>query len=144
MKALDVAAYIINLCIDEGNPVSNLQLQKIMYFTNSFYLKNNGKQLITDEPFEAWQFGPVIDNVYHKYSIYGGNPIINKQNYDIKTEIMADLRNVIINLSNVSSWSLVNLSHSKDGAWDKTYQNGLGNHKIIDENLIYKEALGKQ
>lgn len=28
MKALDVVAYIVNLCIEKGNPVSNLQLER--------------------------------------------------------------------------------------------------------------------
>ena len=73
MKALDLAAYIVNLCIEKGNPVSNLQLQKIMYFTHLYYLRNYKSKLITDLPFEAWKFGPVIEQVYYKYSICNTN-----------------------------------------------------------------------
>lgn len=39
MKALDVAKYIINKCIELNKPISNLQLQKIMYFVHLGYLK---------------------------------------------------------------------------------------------------------
>lgn len=29
---LDLAAYIVKHCLEKGKPVSNLQLQKILYF----------------------------------------------------------------------------------------------------------------
>lgn len=67
MKAMDLAYYIVNRAIDFGNPVSNLKLQKIIYFVNLLHLKRTGDFLISDiekNPFEAWQFGPVIENVY--------------------------------------------------------------------------------
>ena len=144
MKALDLAAYIVNLCIEKANPVSNLQLQKIMYFTHLYYLRNYKSKLITDLPFEAWKFGPVIEQVYYKYSIYVANPIINKEKLDanVEQEIKRiGLDQVIINLSNYHFYELVEYSHKKGGAWDKTYQNGLGNHQIISDNLIEETAL---
>lgn len=144
MKALDVAAYIVNLCIEKGNPVSNLQLQKIMYFTHLYYLRNHKLKLITDLPFKAWKFGPVIERVYCKYSIYVANPIINKEELDanVGQEIKSlCLDQVIINLSNYDFYELVKYSHKKGEAWDKTYQNGLGNRQIISDNLIEETAL---
>ena len=39
MKAQDLAVYIINRAIEFGNPVSNLKLQKKLYFVNLLYLK---------------------------------------------------------------------------------------------------------
>ena len=49
MEALDVAKYIINKAIDMRSPVSNLQLQKILYFAHLESLKQ-GEKLI-NEPF---------------------------------------------------------------------------------------------
>ena len=31
-EAMDVANYIVNYCIDSGHPVSNLKLQKLLYY----------------------------------------------------------------------------------------------------------------
>ena len=87
MKALNLAAYIVNLCIEESNPVSNLQLQKIMYITHLYYFRNHKAKLITDLPFEAWKFGAIIKQVYYKYFyIYVANPIINKVELDANTK----------------------------------------------------------
>ena len=144
MKALDLAAYIVNLCIEKGNPVSNLQLQKIMYFTHLYYLRNYKLKLITDLPFEAWKFGPVIEQVYYKYSIYVANPIINREELDANVEQKIKslcLDQVIINLSNYDFNELVKYVREKEGAWDKTYQNGLGNREIISDKLIEETAL---
>ena len=46
MKALDLAKYVILISYQTGYPVSNLQLQKILYFANMFYIKKNNKSLI--------------------------------------------------------------------------------------------------
>ena len=145
MKALDLAAYIVNLCIEEGNPVSNLQLQKIMYITHLYYFRNHKAKLITDLPFEAWRLGAIIERVYYKYFyIYAANPIINKEELDPNVEQKIknlNLDQVIINLSNYNFYELVKYVCEKEGAWDKTYQNGLGNREIISDKLIEETAL---
>ena len=64
-KAIDVAKYIVNKCIDDGYPISNLQLQKILYFIQRYYLQKDDQ--LFDDDFEAWQFGPVIPAVYYKF-----------------------------------------------------------------------------
>lgn len=142
MKAFDVSSYIINLCIDKGEPLTNLKLQKILYFTHLFYLKKTGTKLITDKPFQAWKFGTFIEDVFKKYSIYAGAPIIFKEK---SPEITLDVPNIdtlIINLSNKNS-ELVKLNQIKNGAWDKTYRGGFGDKAIIKDELILKEAFGK-
>ncbi|MGP1561628.1 MAG: Panacea domain-containing protein [Helicobacteraceae bacterium] len=78
MKAINLAKYVINYSIKMSYPVSNLQLQKILYFLNLFFCKKYGDFLI-DDNFEAWKYGPVISEVYQEYSIYGGNAITIRQ-----------------------------------------------------------------
>ena len=54
-----LAQYILYTCIEQGEPISNLQLQKILYFIQGEYLSKIGKPLF-EADFEAWQYGPVI------------------------------------------------------------------------------------
>lgn len=75
--AMDVADEIITLANEKGKPVSNLKLQKIMYFLNALYLVENKKPLIDDAKFEKWDYGPVIHYVYSEYSD-NGKCCINK------------------------------------------------------------------
>ncbi|WP_143429040.1 type II toxin-antitoxin system antitoxin SocA domain-containing protein, partial [Helicobacter sp. 13S00401-1] len=78
MKALDLAKYIVQLTDLSGCKSSNLQLQKIIYFVNLKHIKDKGSFLI-DEPFEAWQFGPVVEEVYREYYLWSGLAIYTEQ-----------------------------------------------------------------
>ena len=64
-----MAGYTVSKCINDGLPISNLQLQKILYYIQKRYLTDN--KTAFDDDFEAWQFGPVIPLVYYKYSGFG-------------------------------------------------------------------------
>lgn len=61
-SALDVAKYIINKCTIEHDAISNLQLQKILYYIQKWFLQNG--LVAFDDDFEAWSFGPVVLSVY--------------------------------------------------------------------------------
>ena len=37
--ALDLSKYIISKCVRDGHPISNLQLQKILYYIQVYFLK---------------------------------------------------------------------------------------------------------
>ena len=142
MKALDVAAHVINYCIEIGNPITNLKLQKILYFLDMTYLVNTRVKLIDDEFFEAWQYGPVIRNVYDKYSSYAASPIETMQKFDeeLPANYKVNILNKIARLSNTRAWDLVEISHKKGSPWDVTYNNGLGNHNIIENSLLEQHA----
>lgn len=73
--AMIVADYIIDKAKKLNKPISNLQLQKIMFFLNVQHLLEHKTSLITDNKFEKWSYGPVIKQVYRQYSSYGSNPI---------------------------------------------------------------------
>ncbi len=126
MKALEVAKHIINYCIGIEKPVSNLQLQKMLYFLDIFYLVNKRERLITDGNFQAWQYGPVIPEVYQNYAFNAAYPINVRQK--IKEEFPNDysgyLYAFIDKLAKMKSWDLVNLSHAPDQPWAKAYKEG--------------------
>lgn len=69
-KAMDVAKYIITKCTRDEHPISNLQLQKILYILQKEYLQRDQKCLFFDD-FEAWAFGPNIPNVYYYFCGFG-------------------------------------------------------------------------
>lgn len=79
--AMDIADYIIDKSKSMGTPVSNLKLQKTMYFLNAMYLLESGAPLIDDVPFEKWDYGPVIHEVYSEYSHNGASDITNLEKH---------------------------------------------------------------
>lgn len=69
-KALDVAEYIIWYENTQGRLTNNLRLAKQMYFLQVTFLANKKKPCY-NEKLLAWDFGPVVEEVYHEYFYYG-------------------------------------------------------------------------
>ena len=73
-SALVVARYIIKRCNELNRPISNLKLQKLLYFVQAEFLVGEGSACFPEE-IEAWDFGPVVPEVYHRYKAYGSASI---------------------------------------------------------------------
>lgn len=88
MNMLNFAKHILAIAYENNLPVSNHQLQKIMYFT-MIDQKANYDLLaqMYDEPFYVWRYGPIIPKIYRKYRIYGASSIIEKGKRNSKYSI---------------------------------------------------------
>lgn len=75
MKAIDLAEYVILHTTTNNTHVTNIKLQKILYFVNVAHLLAYKAPLITDAQFERFDFGPTIRSVYTQYAQFGGAPI---------------------------------------------------------------------
>lgn len=79
MSMLNFAKHILAVANENNLSVSNLQLQKVMYFTIREQQDNNDLlSKVYDEPFYVWRYGPVVPKIYRKYRIYGASSIIEK------------------------------------------------------------------
>lgn len=134
-NALDVAKYIISFCFANAKPVSNLKLQKVLYFTWVDFFNESGKPLFLDD-ICAWQLGPVIPDVYYEYCSYGGRPICVPFKQSLGEEDSLLLNRIIGNYMDVPASTLVNITHAKGSAWDVVYRNGCGNREVIPYSLI--------
>lgn len=70
----DIAKYILYRSFQDGELVSPLKLQKLVYYAYSWTLVNNKKRLF-DESIQAWPNGPVVPSLYHLLKQYGSSPI---------------------------------------------------------------------
>lgn len=66
-----VAEYVLTKYAEKDVSLSNLKLQKVLYFLQAEFLVRKGKTLFADR-IEAWDIGPVVPAVYQKYRIFGG------------------------------------------------------------------------
>ena len=58
----------------EAEGITNLKLQKILYFVEAYFLSTLDRSLFLEE-IHAWKFGPVIPDVYHIYKEHGASLI---------------------------------------------------------------------
>jgi uncharacterized phage-associated protein len=72
------ARVIANAVLDRaersGRPLTNLDLQKIVYFLHGHFLRKYGRPLVEPE-FEAWPYGPVHRTLYDSFKSYNDTPI---------------------------------------------------------------------
>ena len=68
--ASEVADYLITLAHEQGDGVSNLKLQKLLYYAQAWHLGLYGEPLFP-EKFQAWPSGPVIPKLFWRYHEYG-------------------------------------------------------------------------
>lgn len=49
MTALDLSKYIVSRCVNDGCPISNLQLQKILYYIQKEFLQTRNEVMFYDD-----------------------------------------------------------------------------------------------
>lgn len=133
-EAVHIAKYIINKCTIDQHPISNLQLQKILYCIQRDFLKND--MLAFDDDFEAWQFGPVIPEVYYLFCGFGAIRIRMKYDLDIGSDYAALINPIIERKRLLNPWDWSEDINATEKAWDKVYSNGSGNHKVIPKQIV--------
>lgn len=74
-----ISEYIIVYSNKKQYFISNLKLQKILYFIQAEFLVNFSIPCFNNT-IKAWDFGPVIPEVYFKYLVYGAASIIDIKN----------------------------------------------------------------
>ena len=134
-RAMDIADYIVNKCSEDGEPISNLQLQKILYFIQRDSLRKTGKPAFA-ESVEAWQFGPVVPGVYYSFAHWGGSPIVPHRPKKPEIEDRERVDEIVDAERGKSVWDLVRLTHRPDGAWSQIYGKGEGRGHAIPTELI--------
>ena len=73
-NVIDVCRHIINYSNDKDYGVSNLKLQKLLYFIQAYFLITK-KEACFHERIEAWDFGPVVPVAYREYKQFGSSDI---------------------------------------------------------------------
>ena len=76
-SARAVANSILSLAEVMGiHDLTPMKLQKLIYYCHAWHLALKGEPLIK-EAIEAWNYGPVISDIYQAFKRFGANPIPN-------------------------------------------------------------------
>jgi uncharacterized phage-associated protein len=130
LASLDVANYFLCLEGHEGE-ISNLKIQKLVYYAQGFSLALHGATLFP-EKLEAWMHGPVVPDLYRRYSQYGSGaiPPPNDFNPDVfSTEQRSLLDEIFDVYGQFSAWKLRQLTH-EETPWRKNFKEGEASREI--------------
>ena len=125
LHSQDVADYLLaNVDEESGDGISNLKLQKLVYYSQGLYLAMQGEPLF-DEPIEAWDRGPVVPALYASYKHYHHRPIEPPQQFvagDYPPEIREILDAVQTVYGQFSAWKLRDMTLGEP-PWRSTPRN---------------------
>lgn len=125
---------ICNLILDEaelaGRRITNLALQKLLYFAHGLHLVETTRPLVGGF-FEAWQFGPVHPVAYHAFKQAGANEIdfraVPKSPFSGEPielpecsdpEVIIRIRRIASMYAGMTPGRLVEISHAKGAPWN--------------------------
>lgn len=152
-EPLSVANLLINLAIENDAPISNLHLQKTLYYLQAFYLSRTSSPIINAQ-FSRWPYGPVIKSVYHAFSQYGASAILEPLKEDgiffdegtipeIEVSIFHPFEQEVVpflkKLFNMIPWELVEKTHEQKIWFD--YKDSIQSYSAPDYT---EEEISKQ
>lgn len=143
LSCFDVAKYFLTQVDEDAEDfITNLKLQKLSYYSQGLYLAINDEPLFP-ETIEAWQHGPVVPSLYHKYKEYGANPIPIPEDIDFSlfnAEIRELLDEVYCVYGQFSPWKLRDMTHAET-PWIEAYQKGDSVISLASMSKFFKNQL---
>ena len=148
--AKDIANIILTMCEpDVGDVITNLKLQKLLYYVQGFHIAMFGNPLFKED-IVAWQYGPVVSEVYHEFKQFGSGAldvpkdieplkIIDQKQYEL-------LRDVYDVYGQFSALKLMNMTHN-ESPWLNTKTKEVITHELLYNyfiNLIDKDGEAKE
>ncbi len=131
----DVADYFLaQQSVECGDTISNLKLQKLVYYSQGFSLASLNAPLFTEQ-IQAWEHGPVVPCLWRKYKSFGAGSIPKPQpgevNFDVFSKDQKDLLGEVWKvLGQFSAWKLRNMTHIEP-PWKDTPRNAIIKRKCM-------------
>jgi uncharacterized phage-associated protein len=131
-----IAEWFIQRAKSEGEYLTQMKLQKLVYIAHGWRLGLYHKPLIRGE-FEAWQWGPVIRPLYATYAKFGSKPIVLKASRETAINdptVRKLLEKVWRSYRRYTAAQLSDMTHKSGTPWHQTYRDGI--KREIPNDLI--------
>ena len=129
----EIANWILDYADSLGQPVSNMSLNKLIYFAYEYSLVTEGNKL-TDAKIEAWDHGPVFREIYSSFKKFGSEPITDRATRyntgtnsvetvpgDLAPEDERLILEALEPMIRLPAYILREISHDGDGPWWKVW-----------------------
>ena len=131
INVLSLSNHIISLFEENEQKITNLKLQKILYYVQGYFFKKFNREAFPEEIY-CWQYGPVVPIAYYEYNLFGSKPLVstNEDSVMLTTDESELIDKIVEKCQNIASSSLVNKTHS-EAPW-KTAASG---HIITKQSI---------
>lgn len=143
-----IANAVLDIASSRGLFITNMALNKILYFCQGWSLAQNGIGVV-DAKFEAWEHGPVVPLIYHHFKRFRERPIRGRATMidlatgkdvtaraDLTTQDMIFVAQMVAFYGPKPGSVLRMMSHEPGAPWDAVWsQNETGRMVIRDEAI---------
>lgn len=125
-SAIAVAQAFLDLAAHEGLSLTNMKLQKLVFFAHGVHLAAYDGAPLIEDPIRAWDFGPVIPPLYEKLRRFGKgtvDPTIapTERTLDPEGTGFQAIRSVWEAYKNYDAWALSRITHQPGSPWSKVW-----------------------
>ncbi|TCV80241.1 Panacea domain-containing protein [Sulfurirhabdus autotrophica] len=128
---------------DAGDNITQLKLQKLLYYAQAWYLAMYDQPLFSNK-MEAWQHGPVCREIYERFRHLSWNPIPDSATVSNEQALDGDTLTFLEEIWEVygqfSASKLEQMTHDED-PWINARKGifpGYPSRTLIDENAMRK------
>ncbi len=121
----DIAKYIIAYCNKNNKSITNLVIQKTLYYVQGYFIKKFN-ELAFDAEIVKWPYGPVAPEAYFSLCAHRNYPIqLRDEEFDCCINLISDsddkklINEITDKCINCGVTKLVNKTHSED-PWNST------------------------
>ena len=125
-----IAYAFVKKGIDEGKFVTQMKLQKLVYFAQGYHLTKYNAPLIK-ESFQAGKYGPVVPEIYVDFKLYGSKLITDtasfipsetdQKRYLLDNTAIDSIQYTWNVLKDYSAMALSNWTHQPQTPWSNVY-----------------------
>lgn len=113
INARQASDYLIHLTREVGDPLTNLKLQKLLFYAQGWFLALQDRPLF-DERIEAWPHGPVVPPIYGVFKKWGWSPIAEDVVLiEFSKEVKAHLDEVMKVFGGFTAYTLEQMTHNE-------------------------------
>lgn len=121
LSCFDIADYFISIANETGSFISNLKLQKLVYYAQAWHIALHDSPLF-EEDFEAWVHGPGIPSLYKEYKSFGWQPILKDAAPKLSDDVYQFLDEVAEEYFACDAYELEQMTHAED-PWNRARGN---------------------
>ena len=143
--ARQVANWFVNRAGRDGKTLSLMSLLKLTYISHGWHLETRNMPLFSNR-IEAWQYGPVVPEVYRDFRKQGINvsaPVNSVPDASFTEQDEDFLEQIYKIYGSLAAFQLSDITHVPGGPWHIATKTG-GYYAPITDDLIKKHYVLKR
>ena len=133
-----LADFLLASCRERGEVLTNLKLQKLLYYSQAWFLALHDKELFAED-FQAWVHGPVLPSQYHRFKDYQWKPLLEDVTLPVVSQKVETFLEEIVDAFGAETAVALELMTHRERPWIKARGNLPAD--AVSTNVITKKSM---